>query len=100
MAREEEYFEVVPISNELGHRVCQALPFFYTLSGCDTVSSVWGKGKCKAFDVWMEHKDELTQTFCTLAEQPSQTRKNDLNKIVTVFKYLFYGTLSTEDFSN
>ena len=42
----EIYYCIRAIIQELESNICRALPFFYALSGCDTVSSFHGKGKC------------------------------------------------------
>ena len=57
------------------------LPFFYALSGCDTVSGFYGKGKCKAYDVWLKssQKDDLTQVFTQLGETPAKVAPNMMN---------------------
>ena len=47
----ELYYGIRAIIQELESNICRALPFFYALSGCNTVSSFYGKGKCKACDV-------------------------------------------------
>ena len=59
--------------------VCSALPFFFAFTGCDTVSSFFGKGKCKAWDVWQENKnvDAITQTFIKLGHRPNKISEND-----------------------
>ena len=48
--------------------ICKALPFFYAFSGCDTVSSFHGKGKCTMFDHCMtsDIKANLTSIFIRL----------------------------------
>ena len=58
---------------ELGPDICPALPFFYAFTGCDTVSSFYGKGKCKAYDAWVKskRKDNFTDVFVKLGEKPT-----------------------------
>ena len=59
------------------------MPFFYCLTGCDTVSSLNGKGKCKACDAWFSstNKDEFTKVFGELGIQPSEVTKEQMEKI-------------------
>ena len=59
----KKYYNIREITKSLGKEVCLALPFFYCLTGCDTVSSLNGKGKCKAWDAWFNsnNKDEFTE---------------------------------------
>ena len=49
----DKYYDIKTIIRALGPDICRALLFFYALSGCDIVSSFFGKGKCKMFDVWL-----------------------------------------------
>ena len=69
----DKYFNINTIIQNRGSDVCRALPFFYAFTGCDTVSSFFGKGKCKAYDVWDQstQKEELTNTFIQLGEKPA-----------------------------
>ena len=43
----------------LGRDICKALPSSYAFTGCDIVSSFYGREKCKAWGTWMgsEHKN-------------------------------------------
>ena len=61
----EIYYGIKAIIQELECNICRALPFFYALSGCGIVSSFYGKGKCRAYDVWLKssQKDDLTEVF-------------------------------------
>ena len=42
--------------------VCRALPFWFAVTGCDTVSKFAGRGKKTAWAVWQKYPD-VTQTF-------------------------------------
>ena len=55
----------LPIHNYvklLGEDKWKALPFWYSLTGCDTVSSFCGRGKKTAWDAWSCFP-EVTQCF-------------------------------------
>ena len=67
----------------LGPDICKALPFFYAFTGCDIVSSFYGKGKCKAWDTWLasEHKNTYTELFSRLGNKPESVSDNDLDII-------------------
>ena len=41
------YYDVSGVTDELDESVCKALPFFYTFTGCDTVSGFYGFSKSK-----------------------------------------------------
>ena len=49
-------------ANCLGEQTCRALPFWYAITGCDTVSAFSGQGKKTAWDVWGVFK-ETTISF-------------------------------------
>ena len=38
------------LCSNVGLEFCDALPFFYAFSGCDTISSFFKVGKCKFYD--------------------------------------------------
>ena len=46
----------------LGKEICRALPSWYAITGCDTVSAFGGRGKKTAWDVWGNF-EEATRTF-------------------------------------
>ena len=45
-------YDIIGIVRAFGKETCDALPFFYAFTGCDTVSSFFSKDKCRAWDVW------------------------------------------------
>ena len=55
--------------NALGERICSGLLFWYSFTGCDTVSSFSGRGKLSAWDVWKTFP-EVTDTFIALSNGP------------------------------
>jgi hypothetical protein len=46
----------------LNEDVCKALPFWFTFTGCDTVSMFAGRGKKTAWTTWQKYPD-VTETF-------------------------------------
>ena len=56
------WYNISSLVEYFGKDVCKALPFFFAFTGCDTVSSFHGKGKCTRFDLEMKmlEKDKLT----------------------------------------
>ena len=56
----------------LGENLCRALPFWYALTGCDTVSHFANCGKKTAWNTWMSYK-EVTQCFERLSSLPELT---------------------------
>ena len=77
----DRYYNIKQIIRELGSDICLALPFFYAFTGCDTVSSFYGKGKCKAYDVWVksERKDDFTDVFVELGEMPTDVTSDHID---------------------
>ena len=53
------------ISKTLGPKMCQAMPIFHALTGCDTVSSFFGKGKRSAWEAWKSYP-AVTDAFNNL----------------------------------
>ena len=55
-----QYRRWLPIhlyANMLKEEVCRALPFWFTLTGCDTTSMFSGRGKKTAWRVWESYPD-------------------------------------------
>ena len=75
--------------------VCKALPYFYAFTGCDTVSSFNGKGKCTFFDTWMESKkkNDLTKTFIKLGNMPESINTVDRNTLKFLVKIVYFGNI-------
>ena len=76
------FYDIAKISAFLGPDICKAFPSFYAFTGCDIVSSFYGKGKCIAWDPWMgsEHK-KYTKKFSRLGNKPESISDNDLDII-------------------
>ena len=49
-------------ASKLGERTCQAIPFWYSVTGCDTVSMFAGRGKKTCWNVWKSYP-EVTESF-------------------------------------
>ena len=70
-SNETSEYNVIESPSMLGHDQSMTLPFFHSLTGCDTTSSVFQKGKLSFWDAWIGSKnDELTQTFIQLSNLP------------------------------
>ena len=63
------YIPVHTIANLLGNARSSALPVFHSLTGCDTVSSLYGKGKKTAWTVWQQNPD-VTWALRALSATP------------------------------
>ena len=75
------WYNILSLIEHLTINVCKALPYFYTFTGCDTVSSFNGKGKCTFFDTCMESKKKnyLTKTFIKIGNMPKSINTVDRN---------------------
>ena len=62
------WYNISSMIEHLTIDVCEALPYFYAYTECDTVSSLDGKGKCTFLDTWMEskNKNDLTKHSSSL----------------------------------
>ena len=87
-----EYYTVSVIGDILGDKVCKGLPFFYAFTGCDTVSSFYGHSKSKFWDTWMtsKKKEESTQVFQVLSDQPTNISTEQLNIIEDFVVEVYY----------
>ena len=63
------YIAAHDISSKLKSQVPKALPFFHAFTGCDTMSSFYGKGKKTAMDTWKSFP-EVTSAFLSLGNTP------------------------------
>ena len=77
------------IDQELGSF---ALPFFYSFTGCDMASSYYGKGKRKAYDVWVksERRDDFFDDFVELGEKPTDVISDHID-MLNSFVLQLYG---------
>ena len=55
----QRFIPVHDICNQLGASICNLLPVFHCITGCDSTSSFSGIGKKNAFKVLLDHKEEL-----------------------------------------
>lgn len=56
------------------------LTFFHAFIGCDPVSSFYGEGKMKAWNIWNKLDNDLTGTFLRLSSC-YEISNNDFEKI-------------------
>jgi hypothetical protein len=63
------YIPINSIAEALGEDKCVALPAFHSFTGCDTVSSFYGKGKKKAWEAWKCYP-KVTDAFQLMAKRP------------------------------
>lgn len=63
------YYSINSICNALGEEKSRALPFFHSLTGCDTTSQFHGKAKKSAWDAWTSYP-AATAAFAQVMSQP------------------------------
>ena len=68
------------------------MPFFYSFTGCDMASSYYGKGKRKAYDVWVksERRDDFFDDFVELGEKPTDVISDHID-MLNSFVLQLYG---------
>ena len=69
------YIPAHEIAVSPGPSKSQALPFFHTFTGCDTVSAFHTKGKKTAWATWKVYED-VTATLLTLSTGPAQIKED------------------------
>ena len=57
-------------ANALGERYCSGILFWYSFTGCDTVSSFSARGKLSAWDMCKAFP-EVTDAFLALSDRPN-----------------------------
>lgn len=77
----------------LGNPICQALPFWHALTGCDTVSRFANCGKMTAWKTWLAYP-EATQCFTKLLSLTELT--SDDMDIIQRFVVLLYDRTSSK----
>jgi hypothetical protein len=63
------YIPVHTIARQMGNARAGGLPAFHSITGCDTVSSLFGKGKKTAWTVWQQNPD-VTWALRALSSSP------------------------------
>ena len=74
------------IAKALGSKA-KALMMFHALTGCDTVSSFYGKGKKSAWTAWMAYP-VITNTFTSLLEKPEEFNNDLLDEIEIYYHHV------------
>ena len=91
MQRHFRYIPVHTITAQLGPAKSSALPAFHALTGCDTTSSFFGKGKRSAWTVW-NALPELTVPLQVLSSpNPSSQVLKTYSPVLQQFVIQLYG---------
>ena len=86
------YYKVNDLCSSLTNDACIALPFFHAFTGCDTTLSFYNHSKLKFFDVWMKYnkKDDVTNLFKELCNEPLRITANHLNILEKFVQSVYY----------
>lgn len=76
-----------------GPQKTRGILYFHTFTGCDVVSAFRGKGKKSAWFTW-DVCDEVTETFVTFSQTPSNVFDNDLQNLERFAIVLYDRTIS------
>ena len=89
------HYNINQVATNFGRKICQALPFFYSFTGCDTVSAFFNQGKCKFWDRWEEFHghDELTNCFIELSCMPETLSFANVDIIEKYVLFVYYGNI-------
>ena len=89
-SKDISFYNINELSVQFGEKKCQALPFFYCFTGCDSVSSFFNQGKCKFWDRWQEFEDidALTDVFSFFSKMPAVSMCN--NQVHLIEKYVLF----------
>ena len=73
--------------SELGNAVCLGLPFFHTLTGCDSTAAFYKKTKKVFYESWMDYNkhNDLTHAFQHLSWLPTTEMVQSSLKVVEQF---------------
>ena len=90
-------YSVSTLAEKLGSSVCQALPFFHALTGCDTTSAFKNVGKKTAYEVMVKVLPDIQSTFSTFFFNPFKeiTKDSPEFKAIERFVILLYSRTST-----
>ncbi|KAK3750309.1 hypothetical protein QZH41_001768 [Actinostola sp. cb2023] len=86
MGRNFSFISVNIICAGLGEARSRSLPVFHALSGCDTTSSFYGKGKKSAWQAWELYPD-VTPIFEFLANNPFHQMTVDSDRFKRIERY-------------
>ena len=69
-SKNKRVIDIGQMSTALGPQRSRALPFWVALTGCDSISSIRGRSKRTAFNIWKKSSPSLTETMIELTENP------------------------------
>ncbi|XP_071822275.1 uncharacterized protein [Apostichopus japonicus] len=94
VGNKKRIIDVSQVANNVGTDICSALIGFHVFTGCDSVSSFYGKGKVKCLKV-LKSRPEFCNTFSSLGE--TFDVPNELSKTLQSFVCCLYGQTACTD---
>ena len=88
------YYNARVIQSIIGTDRVLSLLFFYSLTGCDTVSFIHRKTKANAFSLW-ETMSNITEAFTRVMKNSEQIHENDFSLIESYFVRLYSRTIES-----
>ena len=87
-----DYYDVNNISSTIGYSFCKGLPFFYSFTGCDSVSSFSRIGKCTFWDnvFSQQNLEELIKVFQELSNQPENVTSEQIDILKIFVQRIYY----------
>ena len=78
------------------------MPFFHTLTGCDTISSFGNRGKKTAWETCKDCDEvtDITAAFCALAAISNPSIADDYMDTLERFVVLLYDRTSSQEHVN
>ena len=101
MGRNFSLISINSIGDFLGEARSVSLPVFHALTGCDTTSTFYWKGKKSAWQAWVQHPN-VTPTFKFLANNPFHQLTVDSSHFQQIerFAVIMYDKLSPSSYIN
>ena len=77
------------LATSLGQILCQAIPFFHSLTGCDTTSAFRNVGKRKAYDL-LKQFPEAQRVFESIFLKPFQNLMEEDDKFKVIVQFVIW----------
>ena len=87
-----DYYDVNNISSTLGYSFCKGLPFFYSFTGCDSLSSFFSIGECIFWDnvFSQQNLEELIKGFQELSNQLENVTSEQIDILEIFVQRIYY----------
>ena len=90
--KSKRFIPIHTTAENLGREKCIALLGFHAITGCDSVSAFYGRGKKHAWEVWNKFP-AVTEAFTHLSQAPDSIPKNIMGLVEQFVVRLYSNTL-------